>query len=108
MTRNIIIKTAFEATHSYSQCAIPEVLFLRHEHRHTFYVTIKFNVSHNDRDIEFIKKKQEINRYILDNFSNKFLQDMSCEDMAENLLLNFKASFVSVFEDDENGAEIYI
>ena len=107
MKRCIVIKTNFSAVHHWPDCPIKEVAYLTMPHRHLFYVTFKFSVNHNDRDIEFISKKIEIERYLNNEFANKFISAMSCEQIAEQLLIHFNADFVSVFEDNENGAEVY-
>lgn len=103
MTRYIVIKTSFTATHHYPEAEN----YLRFEHRHTFFVTMKWQVSHNNREIEFIDQKEKVNEYIAENYANRFIGRMSCEDIAEELMDIFDACcYVSVFEDDENGAEI--
>jgi hypothetical protein len=68
---------------------------------------MKFRVDHNDRQIEFIDKKTDLDNYINRFFAYDDLGSSSCEDIAEDLLKRFKADYVSVFEDNENGAEIY-
>lgn len=107
MKKLIVIKTDFPATHHWPDCDIPEVNFLRHPHRHLFYVVMKFRVDHNDRDIEFIRQKKEIEFFCEREYKDTFIGKMSCEDIAEELMKTFEADFVSVFEDNENGAEIY-
>lgn len=107
MKKFIVIKTDFPAQHHWPECDIPEVDFLRHPHRHLFYVVMKFNVTHNDRDIEFIRQKKEVEFFIESRYRDTFIGSMSCEDIAEELMKKFSADFVSVFEDNENGAEIY-
>lgn len=107
MNKRIIINTEFIATHSWPGCDIKEVDYLKHEHRHTFKVCLKFNVSHNDRDIEFIVEKRKIDNLLQEHFANKHLGARSCEDIAEELLLHFNAEYVSVSEDGENGAEVW-
>ena len=107
MKKLIVIRTTFAAIHHWPECDIEEVSFLRHPHRHLFYVTMKFNVSHNDRDIEFIRQKKEVDFFCESRYGDTFIGTMSCEDIAEELMNKFEADFVSVFEDNENGAEIY-
>ncbi len=102
----VVIRTSFIAVHCWPECPLEEVEFLRSPHRHVFHVTVKFDVSHNDRDIEFIKAKKEIDSYLRDNYDYKDIGRMSCEDIADRIMETFNAAFVSVFEDDENGAEI--
>jgi hypothetical protein len=103
----VVLKTTFPATHCWPECPIEEVNYLKYQHRHLFYVVMKFRVDHNDRDIEFIKMKMDVEEYIRENFYNKYLGRTSCEDIGEELMQTFQANFVSVFEDNENGAEIY-
>lgn len=107
MTRYIVIKTQFEAIHQWKDCPIEEVEYLKYPHRHLFYVTMKWKVMHNDREKEFIQMKHKVDRFVRDEFEFKDIGGMSCEGIAEKLLKEFDADFVSVFEDDENGAEIY-
>lgn len=106
MTLNIVIKTQFEAIHRWPGCPFEEVMFLRCPHRHIFHVMVKFPVKHTDRDREFIMAKHEVSAFV-SLWNNKDLGTMSCEDMAVKIQTVFPDScFVSVFEDNENGAEL--
>jgi len=50
----------------------------------------------------------EVDKCIKKIYANKFLGDTSCEQIAQKLLDRFDASGVGVFEDNENGVEIYV
>lgn len=109
--KKIVIKLQVEGTHHWPNCDIKEVEFLKYPHRHIFYIRLEKEVTHNDRDVEIIKLKREVQDYLereyfeLDYFSCQF-NSMSCEDIAEALLNEFDASLVEVLEDNENGAII--
>jgi len=107
MHRRIVIKFSFPAIHSWPECPFSDVGYLKEPHRHVFHVTMKFDVTHDDREIEFIRKKTEVESDIRQRWANQDLKKMSCEMMAEELAIKYGASFVSVFEDDENGAEVW-
>jgi len=102
----VVVRTTFSAVHAWPECPFEDVSFLRTPHRHVFYVEMKIQTT-KDRELEFILLKNELDSYIRDNWENKDLGKMSCEKIAENLMDNFNANFISVFEDDENGAEIW-
>ena len=107
MKKYIIIRTQFEATHNWPDCPIEEVAFLREEHRHIFHVEVKIEVSHNNRELEFIMLKRIVNELLQS--LGKRLGTMSCEDIAERIITTFcnhPIKSVSVFEDNENGAII--
>jgi hypothetical protein len=106
--RCIVVRTRFEAIHSWPECPHEDVAFLRHPHRHEFHVEMKVPVHHDDRDVEFIMAKRDLEACIKQNWQGQDLGRMSCEQMAERLLMFFSAaSSCSVFEDGENGAEVY-
>ena len=108
--KNIIIKTKFSAIHRWPDCPIEEVSYLRNPHRHEFYVKVKAPINHDDRDIEFIQFKRWINR--LYDQSVLQLDYKSCEMIADDLYAEIanrypgRAVWISVSEDDENGAFI--
>ena len=104
---NIIIKTQFEAIHCWPGAPRGDTYFLRHPHRHIFYVIMKWEVNHNDRDKEFFKQKWEVMNFIQKCWHGEQLGGTSCEMIAEELMNRFNANYVSVFEDNENGAEVY-
>ena len=104
--KTIWIRFNFEARHKWSNCPIKDVYFLRNNHRHVFHVKMCWVVSHNDRDIEFIDMKKKVVSWVRNNWEYRDLGQKSCESMAEDLLLEFNAQFVSVSEDGENGATI--
>ena len=105
---NIIVTTQFEAIHCWPQCPFNDVAFLRAPHRHIFHVTMKWKVMHTNRDVEFIRMKREVDVFIKNTFKGKDLGLMSCEDIAVKLQSEFLCNYVSIFEDNENGAEITI
>ena len=110
---NVIVKLQIEGLHKWpgAKDAFPEVDFLSVAHRHIFHITCKKRVNHDDRDVEFIMFKRDI----IDYFREKYYQDsirchnfgsLSCEMIAKELLEVFDLRYCSVFEDNENGAEI--
>jgi len=107
MKIQVVIKTQFPAIHCWRACPLDEVSFLRDPHRHVFHAVLKFAVTHTDRDIEFISMKNKVEDFIQTRFYNQDLGTTSCEDIAVYLLKEFGAVFVSIFEDNENGAEVY-
>ena len=109
MITRIIVSLQFEALHCWPSCPYDDVAFLRSPHRHLFHVVAKKAVKHDDRDIEIIRFKREIQRYLagrIDPSGN--LGALSCEMLAKELLTTFACDFVSVLEDNENGAEVLI
>lgn len=105
MTVNVIIKFQFEGVHSWPDCPLDEVLFLRSPHRHIFHVVAKKYVDHDDRDIEIIMLKRSMETYVYEQW-NGDLHSMSCEMIARHLLNIFALAYCSVLEDGENGAEV--
>ena len=114
MKTNVIVKLQVEGIHWWKDAreVFPEVGFLSDAHRHIFHITCKKQVFHDDRDVEFIMFKRDVQDYLYEKYHNK--QDrchrfgpMSCEMIARELLEYFGLEYCSVFEDNENGAEIY-
>lgn len=110
----IIVKTQFEYVHYYKNA--PEaVSYLRHPHRHVFYVEAEIEVFDDDRELEFIIVKRDLNCYL-----NSFIVGPdSCEMLAKAIQQYLKKRWpapkslnrdrivnVKVFEDNENGAYI--
>lgn len=87
---------------------LADVSFLGYPHRHIFHFYVRLEVDHNDRDVEFILFKRE-----LENLFDKGTMQCdykSCEMLAEDLINYIKENYpkrditVKVYEDDENGA----
>lgn len=108
----IEVKTQFEGLHCWPE-APDDVKFLRHMHRHMFHVVLRVPVSHNDRDLEFIMVKHELEKFIKDRYgwpdAPMALGRMSCEDIAASVIkwvhvkYDRRGAEVGVFEDGENG-----
>ena len=101
-----------EGIHKYPDA--PEgVEFLRHPHRHIFHFRVDIEVFHDDRDIEFILFKRELEA-LYDggrvNASTLQLDYKSCEMLADDLAEYIQDNYpgrdlkISVSEDNENGA----
>lgn len=113
MRKSIVVRMQLEGLHSWPEAkdVFPEVGFLSDPHRHRFFIEVRKEVSHNDRDIEIIMFKRSIERYLTKQYYQEGVDclnfgRMSCEDIAEELMIRFGAEFVQVLEDNENGAII--
>lgn len=104
----IYITTQKEFIHQYKD-APEEVSYLRFPHRHLAHIKVKIEVFHDDREVEFILFKHEIeNSLNLESFT-----DNSCEMIAKMLLqlVQYNYGFhrdieITVSEDGENGCEL--
>ena len=107
----IDVRFQFEGLHCWPE-APDEVFFLRNLHRHIFHVRARMNVSHLDREMEFILVKRQLEKYVKENFfeGGISLGRKSCEEMAGMLMHHIAEKYnrsmvlVEVSEDGENGA----
>lgn len=95
-----------EGIHQYLDA--PEgVEFLKHPHRHMFHFEIEVEVFHDDRDIEFILFKRDMDAFLEDgqNWGHR-----SCEMICDVLWRNIRNHYgdrdmnIKVSEDGENWA----
>lgn len=103
----IVVRLQVEGIHRWEGCDIPEVSFLKNNHRHIFYIEAKKKVSHLDRDIEIICLKRAMLTFLHRNYNMCIdFGNKSCEMIANELMKEFALSSCSVLEDNENGAEV--
>lgn len=86
---------------------LADVSFLGYPHRHMFHFKVHLEVFHDDRDVEFILFKRE-----LQDLYNKGIMDMdfmSCEMLAQELAKYIQTKYpnrrlkIDISEDGENG-----
>lgn len=111
MKKTIWITFQREGIHCYPAAADLEgVEFLQYPHRHMFHFRVEMEVFHDDRDIEFILLKRELEQ--LFNAGVMQLDYKSCEMVAVELIEYIQKEYpnrwtsVSVSEDHENGATV--
>ena len=114
MKRYIWVKFQKEGIHKYPRAAtdpkLAEVSFLGNEHRHIFHFKVQLEVFHDDRDVEFILFKRELESLYDKGTMQADFQ--SCEMMAEDLYEYIKNHYpdrgclIDVSEDGENGCQI--
>lgn len=111
ISRYIEVSFQKEGIHRYPAALedprLTDVSFLGHPHRHIFHFRVRVSVTHNDRDIEFILFKRELE----DLYHGTLEVDYkSCEMLAEDLINYIVKKYpyrdveVGVSEDGENGA----
>lgn len=103
-----------EGIHCYPDA--PEgVEFLRHPHRHIFHFRVELEVFHDDRDVEFILFKRELERLYdeVDSSTPELQLDFkSCEMIARDLAKYIQQHYpnralaIEVSEDGENGCRL--
>lgn len=87
-----------------------DVSFLGYPHRHMFHFKVQIQVTHNDRDIEFIQFKRWLQR--LYEQSVLQLDYKSCEMISDDLFDQIserypgRSIWIDVSEDGENGSFI--
>lgn len=103
----IKVRTQFEGYHYYPNASqIDErIKFLESEHRHMFHVSVKAEVFHDDRELEFFLVKWDLEEFIKGGNQNH----KSCEMIAKDILNHLHVSYgkeryyeVVVSEDGES------
>ena len=101
-----------EGIHAYPDA--PEgVEFLRHPHRHMFHFRVDIEVYHDDRDIEFILFKRDLEEFYGDDAYGISLDNKSCEMLADELAEYVRDTYpgrdlkIEISEDGENGTVCY-
>lgn len=98
-----------EFIHQYLD-APEEVLFLRNPHRHILHITVEIEVFHDDRELEFILVKRDLEKF-LDSQQLTAVSIRSCEMIGLSILTYVQAKYganrdvnIGVSEDGENGS----
>ena len=98
----------------------PEVGFLQYEHHHDFHIYVECNVTHDDREIEFIVLRLELMKIIDNTYPGQYIKKFgssSCEMIGQVILEQLEKKYrkqkffkkvkrnwkVSVFEDNIQG-----
>lgn len=113
----VFANAQYEGVHHYPE-APDEVAYIRQPHRHVFHVRVEVEVFNDDREVEFIILKHQVNKYIqkhLDEDGVWQMGRMSCEQVAKGIVQHLytvvpraksRSWSVTVDEDGENGATV--
>ncbi len=100
-----------EGIHKYPGAVdLPGVEFLANEHRHIFHFRVELQVWHDDREVEFILFKRELESLYSEGTIQ--LDYKSCEMMSDDLAEYIKNKYpgrnlvIEVSEDGENGCRV--
>ena len=96
------VKLRFIGFHRWKE-APGQYNFLKDWHRHEFHISAGKKVTELNRQIEFLRLKDQMLAYVREVYEGKRFE-LSCEMIAHDLIGIFGLSFCSVSEDDENGA----
>lgn len=108
----VFVTTRFVGFHQWPG-APDQVAYLRSRHRHEFHVRAEKRVTHNDRQIEFIQLKQEVDAVIQqalgpEEHGRLGVATWSCEQWATYLIARLDLTKCEVSEDGENGAVVSV
>jgi len=114
MQTNIIVKLQVEGIHNWPTASDfePTMQYLEFPHRHMFHIDARREVFHDDRDVEFIVFKRKIRNYLEMKYYSSEIDccdfgSQSCEMLASEIYKEFELCYCAVYEDNENGAEVY-
>lgn len=108
----IVVRTEVEFIHRYKD-APQEVNFLQNWHRHMLQLEIEMEVTHLDRELEFIMVKRCIDGLFSNNSIKVYYVDSSCETICKQLIGKLKEIYgdrdmvVTACEDGENAGRVY-
>lgn len=112
VNKTIWVRFQKEGIHKYPAALedpkLAEVSFLGYPHRHMFHFEVEMDVFHDDRDVEFILFKRELEAL----YEQGTLQldykscEMLCDDLSNYILDKYPGRNlrISISEDNENGA----
>lgn len=109
VSKSIWVRFSKEGLHKYPAAKdIPGVEFLAYPHRHIFHFEVEVEVFHDDRDIEFILFKRELESL----YDEKTLEldfkscEMISDDLADYIISKYPNRDITILvsEDNENGS----
>lgn len=107
---SVIVRVVVEGFHRFPGAELVfgnEVNFLSNRHRHLFYIIAEKKVFHDNRDVEFILFKRDLQQYINSKYGQPAeFGNMSCEAIARDMMESFHLESCVVLEDNENGAKM--
>jgi hypothetical protein len=116
MKKSVWCKFSVDGVHNWADIPdtedLKDVQFLKYPHRHMFGFKCYSYINHNNRDIEFIHMKRDVQDYLRKKYYNEQLRthmfgSQSCEMLAEELINEFGFYKVEVDEDNENGGIVW-
>lgn len=109
--KRVVLDFDLEGYHKWEN-AIPEVLFLRNEHRHMFQIRVEIEVQDSDREVEIFIETGRLQDYLMESYGAPCqFEGMSCEHIAEDILQwGFEDGYkrVEVYEDGKGGAVVFV
>lgn len=111
----IYIKTDFVGLHSWKDCNIEDVKFLKTPHRHKIYVEVHIKVETNDRELEFFTLKKNVDEIIerlygkdkIKNLENRSME-MICIDIQQELITEYANRDIRVLCSEDNEVGSYL
>lgn len=110
MKTSIVVRWQFEGFHFYPH-APADVRFLRETHRHLFKCSLKIEVRHDNRELEFFMVQRDLKK----KFNDGMMDNKSCEMIAKEIVLFAQQEYgalrditVEVSEDGENSAIVEV
>lgn len=112
VTKTIWVTFQREGMHKYPAALekpeLADVSFLGYPHRHIFHFNVEIEVVHDDRDIEFILFKRELEGLFQEGTMQLDYKscEMICDDLAGYIIDKYPGRdlTITVSEDGENGA----
>lgn len=106
MKRFVETYNAIEGYHRWKD-APKECEYLASRHRHIFVIRCRYEVKHNDREIEINLQQTKIEKLLRGRFGHPCeFGNSSCEDIAELIIEQTNAQEVTVLEDNYGGATL--
>lgn len=105
MKMYVVTVNEIEGFHNYPDAPV-QVAFLKHPHRHIFYIECKLNVSHDNREIEIFIQQDKIKEHLFKKYGKPCMfKQMSCEMIAIDIINAFpEIEECKVTEDGKGGA----
>lgn len=109
--KTIFVTFQKEGIHQYPG-APAGVEFLQYAHRHMFHIKVEIQVYHDDRELEFILVKRDLEKHFDGGALNNKSCEMICDDLyyycwAKYCFAKPRNFYIEVSEDGENGARGY-
>lgn len=109
MKNTVMIQFEIEGFHNYPEPP-KKVDFLKHNHRHSFVIKAGYKVTELNRELEIFMLREVAKEYLIEMYGCPCqFENMSCEIIAQDILLFFKEDnmiWCEVWEEQTGGAKV--